>query len=132
MGLFDVFKAKEPQTKEPQIIRIPYSEHFRGFKKMAMTSFQDEEAKNNSEWMFSQDLTTGEVYFEVKNTKEGRVALVYVNGKRVGRIEDPEKIKLLETGKVDKVHIVPQEDHITKNGKTETRRRVSVVVHYVE
>lgn len=116
MGLFGKKKQEEPDLHEKRYA-IPYSKHFRGFKKYHVTVYGYEEAMKNNKYFCSiplDDLNVEFVCLDMTDrVKPKRMAKVFINGLNVGAIfesGEPKKIADIENGEIVAVHVEKDEN----------------------
>lgn len=130
---------KKPQTKKSndelknaKVYEIPYSEHFRGFKKFYVKVHGDTEAEKNNEYLYNQDLSSMVSRFICFDGKYGRAAYLYVDKYKIGTIYDEEQIYAIEHKKIEKIHYEPKEEVVIGKRTTEKRHTVAAIVKYKE
>lgn len=120
MGLFFKKTKKEIIANPEEIITnkknypIHYSNHFKGFKKFAFVVYGNDEAMENNEVLCSKDLSNSTFEFLCQNCKtkyfDGRMALLYLNGIKIGAIFDENELEIIENNQIEKVHLEPGAD----------------------
>lgn len=128
------FKKKETKKKAApikKVYEIPYSKGFRGFKRFLLTVHGDEESEKNNEKLYNKDFSCSKFEFVCFNYDGlNRVAVLYIDGVKMGCVYAEDQIREIETGKIEKIHIEPREETIIGKKKNEVRHRISVLVKY--
>lgn len=130
------FRKKVQETPKPaepikKVYQIPYSKGFRGFKQFALNVHGDKESEQNNEKNYKNDFSGSTFEFVCFNYDGlNRMAVLYIDGIKMGSVFDAEQISAIENGKIEKIHIEPKEMTIAGNDVIEKRNRISVLVKY--
>lgn len=124
---------EKPKAAEPikKVYEIPYSKGFRGFKRFRLTVHGDAESERNNEKFYNNDFSGSKFEFVCFNYDGlNRVAVLFIDGVKMGCVYDPDQIKDIESGKITQIHIEPKDEVVIGKNNTETRHRISVLVKY--
>lgn len=125
MGLF--FKSKQKSTPKPdpkptkRVYSFPHSDHFRGFKKFGISTFDDPEAQKNCLFFQNHEINPDVIRFEIGPFSGSEIAQIYIEDKRIGNFYDDKQISLIENGSIDKVHVERKDTD-----------KLALFVHYVK
>ena len=95
---------KKKSNSNDKIYQIPYSNHFKGFKKFLVNVYKNPEAEKNNLLFINIDLSDSIFEFWCFDSEYGRTAKVLIDGKEVGRIYDAGQLESIEKGKIEKIH----------------------------
>lgn len=121
-------------NRNQKIYQIPYSKIFRGFKKYHMNVHGVFDAEENAAKYFN-DLDMSQAVFEFvceNNDYGSRSAFLYINKKIAGAVYEEDRVKEIETGRIEQIHIEKDEEMIVTNSGSLKRPRLRFFVKYKE
>jgi hypothetical protein len=133
-----IFKKKRQELEQvdlhAKVYRIPYSKSFRGFKKYHMNVHGVFDAEENAAKYFNAlDMSQAVFEFVCQNTDYGsRDAFLYINKKVAGAVYEEDRVKEIETGRIEQIHIEKDEETIVTNSGSFKRPRLRFFVKYKE
>ena len=121
-------------NRNQKIYQIPYSKSFRGFKKYPMNVHGVFDAEENAAKYFNAlDMSQAVFEFVCQNTDYGsRDAFLYINKKVAGAVTEEDRVKEIETGRIEQIHIEKDEETIVTNSGSLKRPRLRFFVKYKE
>ena len=96
--LFGKKKKKQTAPKSTFELTVPYSDHFRGYKRVGLDTFGDKEVEKNLGVLKDVDSFSEITFREYKFPNANPLLRVYVDGNKIGTIwsnSKPEYYKLI-------------------------------------
>jgi hypothetical protein len=118
--LFNIGKKKKSTSKEPAPtfeLSVPYSDHFKGYKRIKLAVYRDPEADKGIDWFRAADKVDQITFKEYIFPDTNPLLRVYGDGLKIGTIwsnSRPEEYKLIKAGHAKKASVgfVALEDQV--------------------
>lgn len=124
---------KQQIDRHVKVYRIPYSKNFRGFKRYHVTMHGVENAEANAAIFHDMDISGLPFDFVCHDTDYGsRIANLYINEKPVGAVTEDDRVKEIESGRIEMIHTEPDEEVIVTKSGDHIRKRIRFLVKYKE
>jgi hypothetical protein len=101
-------KKRKQAAKEPEptfVFTVPYSDHFRGYKQVGLSTYGDKEVEANLEVLKNVDSFSEITFKEYRFPNTNPLLRVYADGNKIGTIWSnsvPEYYKLILNRRVEK------------------------------
>lgn len=108
MSLFNFGKRKKEEPAPTFVTSVPYSEHFRGYKRLKLATYQDKEADKGIEAFKAADAIKKITFQEYLFPDTTPLLRVYGDGHKLGTIwksSREEYYKAIKSGKCEKASV---------------------------
>lgn len=105
-----LFKRKS-KKKEPEptfVLSVPHSDHFKGYKRIKLSTYQDAEVDKGLEAVKAADAIREVTFQEYKFPDTSPLIRVYADGHKIGTIwstSNPELYKAIKSGRCTKASV---------------------------
>lgn len=108
MALFNFGKKKKSDPAPTFVLSVPYSEHFRGYKRISLDAYQDPEADKGIEAVKAADTINEVTFKEYLFPDTSPLLRVYADGHKLGTIwssSHKEYYKAIKDGRCEKASV---------------------------
>ena len=125
MGLFNLLKAKD---NAPQVITFVQANNFKGFKKLHVVVYGDEESEANNELLKDIDMKGKTISFKEERNGNEPFWTVYIEDKKVGAIFDKDQVDNIKSDNIESVYIKFESQNVTDGKNIITRPRLRMFI----
>ena len=130
MGLFGFLHKQTPQqaqiAKLEKQFEFVITKGFRGYKKLYLTVYGNEESEKNNEHFTGCELSHKTAVFEYYRNESSGFILVYIDGLKIGALFDESQIMNFLNNKIEAIHAHMKEETIATSRGAIVRHRVEL------
>ena len=110
-----LFGKKKKKKKEPEptfVLSVPHSDHFKGYKRIKLSTYQDAEVDKGLEAVKAADTIREVTFKEYKFPDTSPLIRVFADGHKIGTIwstSNPEYYKKIKQGLCEKASVAYNE-----------------------